>query len=175
MDTTRRIPEIVDTIVALSSAPGPAARAIVRLSGPASLLLLAPLFETSSVSYPERGVHEGHLRLSGLTALLSAQLHIAPAPSSYTGQDVVEIHLVGSPPLVDCLIQNLLARGARAALPGEFTMRAFLAGKLDLTRAEAVLGVLEASDRDELKQALANLPGACLAPCSNCAKTCSAS
>ena len=164
MDTTRRIPEVADTIVALSSAPGAAARAIVRLSGPASLSLLAPLFQTSSISYPERGVHEGVLRLSGLTALLPAQLHIALAPRSYTGQDVVEIHLVGSSPLVDCLIQNLLAQGARAALPGEFTMRAFLAGKFDLTRAEAVLGVLVAGDRDELQQALGQLAGGVLAP-----------
>jgi tRNA modification GTPase len=164
MDTTRRIPEVADTIVALSSAPGAAARAIVRLSGPEALSLLTPLFETRSISYPERGVHDGVLRLSGLSSLLSAQLHIASAPRSYTGQDVVEIHLVGSPPLVDCLIQSLLARGARVALPGEFTMRAFLSGKFDLTRAEAVLGVLEAGDRDELQQALGQLAGGVLGP-----------
>ena len=164
MDTTRRIPEVADTIVAISSAPGAAARAIVRVSGPAALSLLTPLFQTESLSYPKRGVHDGVLKLSGLSALLSAQIHLARAPRSYTGQDVVEIHLVGSPPLVDCLIQNLLALGARTALPGEFTMRAFLAGKLDLTRAEAVLGVLQAGDRDELRQALGQLAGGVLGP-----------
>jgi tRNA modification GTPase len=82
-----------------------------------------------------------------------------PGPRSYTGQDIIEIQAPGSPPLVELLIAELLRRGARAAQPGEFTLRAFLAGKLDLPRAEAVLGVIEAGQRDELKQALAQLAG----------------
>src|SRR6185436_4781981 len=68
------------------------------------------------------------------------------------------------PPLVEVLITQLLDAGARAARPGEFTLRAFLAGKLDLTRAEAVLGVIEAGNRDELKQALAQLAGGVTRP-----------
>jgi len=165
MDTTRRIPEVTDTIVALSSAAGPAARAIVRLSGPAALSLLAQIFQpTSSRSPTHRGVHEGGLQLPGLHALLPAQVHVSPEPRSYTGQDVVEFHLAGSPPLVDCLIQRLLALGARAALPGEFTMRAFLAAKIDLTQAEGVLGVLQAGDRQELRSALSQLAGGVLGP-----------
>src|SRR5262249_39055725 len=72
---------------------------------------------------------------------------------------LTEIHTLSSPPLVELLIAALLGAGARAARPGEFTLRAFLAGKLDLTRAEAVLGVIEAGSRAELTQAPAQLAG----------------
>jgi tRNA modification GTPase len=95
---------------------------------------------------------------------LAASLFFWPCPHSYTGQDVAEIHTLSSPPLIELLIAALLAAGARAARPGEFTLRAFLAGKVDLTRAEAVLGVIEAGDRDELKQALTQLAGGVTRP-----------
>jgi tRNA modification GTPase len=164
MDTTRRVPDISETIVALSSAPGAAARAIVRLSGPDSLRLAAQIFQTTSHGFPSRGFYKGELQLPGLRALLPALAHVSPGPRSYTGQDLFEFHLLGSPPLVDCLIQCLLGLGARTALPGEFTMRAVLAGKIDLTQAEAVLGVLQATHRDELRSALGQLAGGVLGP-----------
>jgi tRNA modification GTPase len=164
MDTTRQIPDVANTIVALSSAAGAAARAIVRVSGPAAREIAARVFQPNSTRFPARGAHAGALQLPGLHALLPAQVHIFTGPRSYTGQDVVEFHLVGAPPLVDCLIQRLLALGARPALPGEFTMRAFLAAKIDLTQAEAVLGVLQAGSRQELQSALAQLAGGVLGP-----------
>jgi tRNA modification GTPase len=74
------------------------------------------------------------------------------------------LHTFASPPLVDLLVAQLLNAGARAAQPGEFTLRAFLAGKLDLTRAEAVLAVIEAGSPDELEQALAQLAGGIARP-----------
>ena len=95
---------------------------------------------------------------------LPADLYLLPAPHTYTGQDVVEIHTLSCPPLLELLIAQLLQAGARAARPGEFTMRAFLAGKLDLTRAEAVHAVIEADDADELKQALTQLAGGLARP-----------
>jgi tRNA modification GTPase len=67
---------------------------------------------------------------------------------------LVELHTLSSPPLVNLLVAQMLDAGARAAQPGEFTLRAFLAGKLDLTRAEAVLGIIEAGNRQELKHPL---------------------
>ena len=73
-------------------------------------------------------------------------LALWPAPRTYTGQSVAEIHLVGSPPLVSQVLAHCLGRGARHAEPGEFTLRAFLSGRIDLTRAEAVLGVIEATN-----------------------------
>jgi tRNA modification GTPase len=95
---------------------------------------------------------------------LPADVYYWPAPHSYTGQDVVEIHTLSSPPLVELLIAQLLQAGCRAAQPGEFTLRAFLAGKLDLTRAEAVHAVIESDTRDELKQALKQLAGGMARP-----------
>jgi tRNA modification GTPase len=149
-----------DTIVALSSAAGPGARAIVRLSGPRALAIAAAVFRSPETLSPDRRRHyAGALRLPGLSAELPADLYFWPAPRTYTGQELVELHTISSPPLVELLIGELLRAGARAAQPGEFTMRAFLAGKLDLPRAEAVLGVIEAGSRDELKQALAQLAG----------------
>jgi tRNA modification GTPase len=104
------------------------------------------------------------LCLPGLNAPLPADLYAWPAPRTYTGQDVTELHTLACPPLVDLLVTQLLAAGARAAQPGEFTLRAFLAGKLDLTQAEAVLGVIEAGSRDELHQALRQLAGGVARP-----------
>jgi tRNA modification GTPase len=154
-----------DVIAALSSAPGPGGRAVVRLSGPGAAAVVAPLFDPPPpAAVPERRLLEGRLRLPGVHSPLPADLYLWPGPRSYTGQDIVEIHTLSSPPLIELLVAELLRRGARAARPGEFTMRAFLAGKLDLTRAEAVQGVVEADDPDELRQALAQLAGGAVRP-----------
>jgi tRNA modification GTPase len=153
-----------DTIVALSSAPGPGGRAIVRLSGRAALSVARTLFHGTSPLEPARGLCHGQVRLPNLHAPLPGDAYVFPGPRSYTGQDMVELHIISCPPLVEELIAACLNAGARAALPGEFTMRAFLAGKLDLTRAEAVLAVIAAGSRDELKQALAQLAGGVTRP-----------
>jgi tRNA modification GTPase len=175
------IPDLEDTIVALSSAPGPGARAIVRLSGPAALRCAATLFiplqiadcrfensicnlQSAICNLSRPRYSSGHLRLTGLHSLLPADLYFWPPPRTYTGQELVELHTFSSGPVVDVLIASLLDAGARAAQPGEFTLRAFLAGKLDLTRAEAVLGIIEAGNRQELKQALTQLAGGVAAP-----------
>ncbi len=93
-----------------------------------------------------------------------ADVYYWAAPHSYTGEDLAEIHLLSCPPLLELLIAQLLQAGCRAARPGEFTLRAFLAGKLDLTRAEAVHAVIESGSRDELKQALKQLAGGMARP-----------
>ena len=146
-----------DTIVGVASAPGPGARAVVRLSGPDARRVVA------SVCVGERPAGKAwaasDLRLPGVPATLPARVLLAPGPRSYTGQDCAEIHLVSCLPLVEALTAALLDAGARAARPGEFTQRAFLAGKRDLTRAEAVLAVIEAGSDAELTQALGQLAG----------------
>jgi tRNA modification GTPase len=159
------IPDPQDTIVALSSAPGPGGRAVVRLSGPVALDVAAKVFTTSRVILPgQRRCYAGHIHLPDVAAPLPADLYVWPAPRTYTGQTLTELHTLSCPPLVDQLVAQLLAGGARAAQAGEFTLRAFLAGKLDLTRAEAVLGVIEAGNRAELKQALDLLAGGVTRP-----------
>src|SRR5919201_5104535 len=141
-----------DTITALSSAPGPGGRAIVRLSGPAAAQVVASLFTAREPLVPSRrSLVQGEVRLEGVAAPLPADLYFWPAPRSYTGQDMAEIHTLSAPPLVELLVAQLLRAGSRAARPGEFTLRAFLAGKLDLTRAEAVRAVIEAGSRGGAK------------------------
>ncbi len=159
------LPDPADTIVALSSPPGPGARAIVRLSGASAWTIAARFFRDLAGDQPaQRLLHSGEIILAELASGVPADCYYWPAPRTYTGQDVVELHTLSVPPLVDLLISLCLNAGARAAQPGEFTLRAFLAGKLDLTKAEAVLGVIEAGDRDELKQALAQLAGGVAQP-----------
>jgi tRNA modification GTPase len=99
-----------------------------------------------------------------MNAPLSADLYLWPGPQTYTGQDMAEIHAVSCPPLIELLLAALLKAGARAAGPGEFTLRAFLAGKLDLTRAEAVHAVIAARDDCEHRQALNQLAGGLTTP-----------
>ncbi|MBN9120415.1 MAG: 50S ribosome-binding GTPase [Planctomycetes bacterium] len=99
------------------------------------------------------------LRLTDVHSPLPATLYFFAGPRSYTGQDIAELHLIGSPPLVERLVADLLAAGARPARPGEFTMRAFLAGKKDLPQAEAVQAVIEAGTDADLSAALAQLAG----------------
>jgi tRNA modification GTPase len=161
-------PDPADTIVALSSPQGPGPRAIVRLSGTKAWDIAHSFFPKLQTSRPsQRSLQTADLQFTEPAIALAADLYFWPTPRTYTGQDVAEIHLLSSPPLVDLLITSCLNAGARAAQPGEFTLRAFLAGKLDLTRAEAVLGVIEAGTRDELKQALAQLAGGVSRPLQN--------
>ena len=164
-------PRLDDTIVAVSSAPGPERRAIVRVTGPGTEAVVSSRFVPDTTrpvpltphSSPAEGegnrLKKGNLRLTGLNSPLPADLYFRKAPRTYTGQDLAELHFISSPPLVERLVEDLLAAGARPARPGEFTMRAFLAGKTDLPRAEAVLAVIDAANDADLTAALAQLAG----------------
>jgi tRNA modification GTPase len=131
------------------------------LAGPKAWAILRQLgeFRESLPAAAARGRWTGGLRLHGLNELLPAETLTFAAPASYTGNDLVELHVPGSPPLVESLMGQLVRAGARLAEPGEFTLRAFLAGKLDLTQAEAVLGVIEAKDEAVLHGSLSQLAG----------------
>jgi tRNA modification GTPase len=156
--------EAADTIVALATPEGPGARAIIRLSGADACAIASAALDEAlpSVSGPTRLRRQ--IKLRAIDRLLPAETYLWVAPRSYTGQNLVELHVISSPPLVQAAIAELLAAGARAARPGEFTLRAFLAGKLDLARAEAVLGVIAARNRDELRRALTQMAGGSTEP-----------
>jgi tRNA modification GTPase len=153
-----------DTIAAIASASGPAARGIVRLSGSRAWEIAREGFESEAAKCGPPCVLSGHLRLEGLHGPLPANLLLARAPRSYTGEDLAEIHTVGAAPILQQALGCCLARGARLAQPGEFTLRAFLNGRLDLTQAEAVLGVIESRSRSQLDVALAQLAGGLARP-----------
>lgn len=146
-----------DTICAIASAPGIASRGIIRLSGPESLSSLAAIcrpFELPSQSC----VVPIEIALEGDRSI-QADAYIWPSTRSYTKQPSVEIHMNGSRPLLDDVLGRLCKCNARVAQPGEFTMRAFLAGRIDLPQAEAVLGVIDADNDKQLKNALSQLAG----------------
>lgn len=157
-----------DTIVAIASAPGGAPRGIVRVSGPLAVSQAHSWFrETGDLKLADirhATAVPGDAILNERGDRLPGELYVWPGPRSYTRQPTVEFHTIGSPPLLKLLVQTICASGARAAEPGEFTLRAFLAGRLDLTQAEAVLGVIDAGSRSELDVALRQLGGGLAAP-----------
>jgi tRNA modification GTPase len=108
----------------------------------------------------------GHMRLAPPIGLLPGDLFFWPNERSYTRQPTAEFHTFGSPPLLAAAVQTFCDQGARPAEPGEFTLRAFLAGRLDLTQAEAVLGVIDAAGRKPLEAALIQLAGGVSRPLS---------
>lgn len=147
------------TIVAIASPPGAGARGILRLSGPAAFDLLARTFATEGepLAPGRRALATGRFE-DGRGALPALCLWM-PGPRSYTGEDVAELHLPGSPHLLAAALERLTELGARPARPGEFTRRAFLSGRLDLSRAEAVLALIEAGDLAQGRAAAALLLG----------------
>jgi tRNA modification GTPase len=155
-----------DTIAAIASPAGRGLRGIVRLSGPAAWeVALAGFTPDRDATPPKRAERRtGSYRLKGLRPALPASVWLWPGPKTYTGQTSAEIHTVAATPLLQRLLAHCLARGARLAEPGEFTLRAFLAGRIDLTRAEAVLGVVEAANPAQLEAALGQLAGGLAGP-----------
>lgn len=147
-----------DTIFALATAPGRAAIAIIRLSGPGAgkaLLALAgdAVRPREATLRTVRGGVDG--------AVLDEALVLwFPGPASVTGEDCAELHLHGGLAVVDAVTRALLGLGIRLAEPGEFTRRAFENGKLDLSQAEAVADLVDAETESQRRQALAQLDGA---------------
>lgn len=157
-----------DTIIAIASAAGGALRGILRVSGPDTRQVLErcfdPVVPNALAQTKAASVISGNVRLSAPFQSLPCDIYYWPHQRSYTRQPTAEIHTIGSPPLLDAALRTFCAAGARLAEPGEFTLRAFLAGRLDLTQAEAVLGVIDAGSRAELDVALQQLAGGLAGP-----------
>jgi len=153
----------LDTIAAISTPPGRGGIGIVRLSGPEAASIAVQLV---SLKQP---LEHGRARLADVLDESSsmdagrideALVTLFVAPNSYTGDDLVEIAAHGSPVVLELLLRRALERGARLAEPGEFTQRAFLAGRLDLTQAEAVRDLIEAQTLTQARQAASQMGGA---------------
>ena len=154
--------EFEDTIAAVATAPGIGAIGVVRASGPGALKAAQAVF---SANPGERIAHR-HATLGSLidpgdgVAFDEALLTYFQGPNSYTRQDLVEISCHGGPAAVAACLRTLLLNGCRRAGPGEFTLRAFLSGRIDLARAEAVADMVSAPNDLALKAARAQLSGA---------------
>jgi tRNA modification GTPase len=148
-----------DTIVALATPPGIGALGVIRLSGSAAFPIVNALFPSKDLSrQASHTLHVGVLK-NAEQVIDEVVISLYKGPRSYTGEDVVEISCHGSPFIHQQVIEACMAKGARLAKPGEFTQRAFLAGKLDLTQAEAVADLIASNTTAAHKTALHNIRG----------------
>ena len=154
-----------DTICAPATAPG-GALGIIRISGDQSLEILSHVFSKDLTHSRPNTIHYGHivpLLQEGLgedsEVIDEVLVSIFRAPHSYTGEDSIEISCHGSPYIINKVLELLVKNGCRTANPGEFTMRAYLNGKLDLSQAEAVADLIAATNRATHRIALSQLKG----------------
>src|SRR6266511_1719736 len=152
-----------DTIVALATPRGRSGVGIVRISGPDAERIAGILTSRRKALAPRRATFarladEGEYKAArGVNDQVLITLF--PAPHSYTGEHVVEISAHGSPVVLDGIVSRAIAAGARLAAPGEFTLRAFLNGRLDLVQAEAVADLVDAVTPAQARQAFDQLEG----------------
>ena len=148
-----------ETIVAISTPAGRGGIGVVRLSGPRAREIVAPLLRLRHPLAAGRARFGEVIDLATGAVLDQAVVTFFAAPNSYTGEDVVEIAAHGSPVLLEYLVRQCCAGGARLAEPGEFTQRAFLAGRIDLTQAEAVNDLIASSTLQQARVAARQMGG----------------
>lgn len=156
-----------DTIAAISTAPGTGAIAIIRMSGEGAFSILENIFSTEQKSdefidwsQRSRTATHGYIHSPETGELVDEVVVIVyKGPITYTGEDLVEIDCHGSPLLAREILDLCVRQGARLARPGEFTQRAFLAGRMDLTQAEAVLDLIQAKTGRQSRLAISTVKG----------------
>ena len=146
-----------ETICALATAPG-GALGIIRISGPQSLGILSRISSKNLTDAAPNTIHYGHIR-NGDEILDEVLLSVFRAPHSYTGEDSAEISCHGSRYILNKVIELLIQNGCRMAQPGEFTQRAFLNGKMDLSQAEAVADLIASGNKATHQIAMTQLRG----------------
>lgn len=148
-----------DTIVALATPPGVGAIGVIRISGKESFPIMDRIFPSKKISVEKtHTLHVGFLKIKE-TIIDEVVVSVFRGPRSYTGEDVIEISGHGSPYVLQQIIDTVIMQGARLARAGEFTQRAFLNGKLDLTQAEAVADLIASNTAASHKTALTNMRG----------------
>lgn len=148
-----------DTIIAPSTPPGISAIAVIRLSGNGALEITESVFRGKKLSeQPSHTLHHGWI-VDGKKNIDEVVVGIFRSPHSYTGEDIAEISCHGSPFIVQSITDLLVEKGARMAKPGEFTQRAFLNGKLDLSQAEAVADLIASNSEASHNAAMNHMRG----------------
>src|SRR5262249_25479186 len=156
------VPSPDDTIAAIATAPGEGGIGIVRLTGPEARAILGHLFRpaNSGAALESHRLGYGHIREpDGGRVVDEVLVAFMRAPRTYTREDLVEINAHGGPLVLRRILDLTLAAGARAAGPGEFTLRAFLNGRIDLAQAEAVMDLVAAQTDAQLRHAAESLGG----------------
>ena len=151
-----------DTIVALATPSGAGAIAIIRVSGPDAIKIVAPLFKAKSkknlAGQPTHTIHLGNV-MDGERTIDEVLASVFRAPKSYTGEETVELSCHGSPYIQQEIIQLLIRKGCRSAEAGEFTLRAFLNAKMDLSQAEAVADLINSENAASHQMAMQQMRG----------------
>ena len=142
-----------DTIVAIATPPGRGGIGVVRISGPDSQAIARAILDRPDPLQPR---HATFARILGVDEVIAT---LFAAPHSYTGQDVIEISAHGSPVVLRAILSAAMGAGARLAEPGEFTLRAFLGGRLDLIQSEAVADLIDAATPLQARTAFDQLEG----------------
>ena len=145
------------TICALATAPG-GALGIIRISGPQSLEILSHVFTKDLSKAEPNTIHYGHIK-DGAEIIDEVMVSLFRAPHSYTGEDSAEISCHGSRYIINKVLELLIQNGCRMAEPGEYTQRAFLNGKMDLSQAEAVADLIASSNKATHQMAMSQLRG----------------
>ncbi|MFV8224301.1 tRNA uridine-5-carboxymethylaminomethyl(34) synthesis GTPase MnmE [Christiangramia aquimixticola] len=151
-----------DTIVALATPSGAGAIAVIRVSGPQAIEIVAPLFKAKSKKLlEEQATHTIHLGniMDGERTLDEVLVSVFRAPKSYTGEETIEISCHGSPFIQQEIIQLMIRKGCRSAEAGEFTLRAFLNAKMDLSQAEAVADLINSENAASHQMAMQQMRG----------------
>ena len=148
---------MTNTICALATAPG-GALGIIRISGPQALEILSNVFSKDLSNAKPSTIHYGHIK-DGEVIIDEVLVSIFRAPHSYTGEDSAEISCHGSRYILNKVLELLIQNGCRMAQPGEFTQRAFLNGKMDLSQAEAVADLIASSNKATHQMAMSQLRG----------------
>ena len=147
-----------DTICALATPPG-GALGIIRVSGSQSLAIVSRIFSKDLTQEKGYTLHYGNILADDGTTIDEVMVSIFRAPHSYTGEDCVEISCHGSSYIINNVLELLILHGCRMANPGEFTQRAFLNGKMDLSQAEAVADLIASTNRATHQTAMSQLRG----------------
>lgn len=146
-----------DTICALATATG-GALGIIRISGPNALSVASSICRDDIATKPANTVHYAHIAAGGII-IDEAMVSVFRAPHSYTGEDSVEISCHGSRYILNKVLELLIEHGCRMANPGEYTLRAYLNGKMDLSQAEAVADLIASTNRATHQMAMSQLKG----------------
>jgi tRNA modification GTPase len=149
-----------DTIVAVSTPPGRGGIGVVRLSGPESRRIVEPFLRLKRPLEAGRAVFGELIDIESGARIDEVVATLFEKPHSYTTEDIIEISAHGSPVVLEYIVEQALTRGARLAEPGEFTMRGFLNGRIDLTQAEAVRDLIDSQTLFQAKAAAQQLAGA---------------
>ncbi|WP_373059922.1 tRNA uridine-5-carboxymethylaminomethyl(34) synthesis GTPase MnmE [Zunongwangia sp. H14] len=151
-----------DTIVALATPSGAGAIAIIRVSGPRAISIITPLFKAKSGkpldTQPTHSLHLGNI-VDENRIIDEVLVSVFRAPKSYTGEETIEISCHGSPYIQQEIIQLMIRKGCRSAEAGEFTLRAFLNGKMDLSQAEAVADLISSENQASHQMAMQQMRG----------------